>query len=308
MSIAVVFPGQGSQNSEMLKVFQDNEHFTQTIKEGSKILGYNIDEICQDPEKLNNTLYTQPIMLCVSYAVWKLLISSINFKVDIGAGHSLGEYTALVANNTIGFSDGLQLVKNRAIFMSDAMKNINGSMAAVIGLEGEIVDRICKLNTNTNAIVEAVNFNCPGQTVIAGHDRAIDNIQDKLKNEGAKIVKKLPVSIAAHTSLLKEASKRLEVEFDEIKLNNDTLFDIIHNYDLSTCKVDSELTNVLCKQIHSPVRWIETLELFKDKGIKNIIEVGPGKVLSGLIKRFDKSFNIFTTNSIEDIKLIVDSL
>jgi [acyl-carrier-protein] S-malonyltransferase len=225
----------------------------------------------------------------------------------MGAGHSLGEYTALVANGSLSYKEGLLLVKKRAELMSSEMQNIDGAMAAVIGMDGNVVDEICKQKTKDNNIVEAVNFNCPGQTVIAGHSSAVDDITPVLKSAGAKIVKKLPVSLAAHTSLLKPVAEELNNLISKIKINPHT-FDIIHNYDLSVSQGSENLNYVLSQQVCSPVRWIETLEKFKSNNISDIIEVGPGNVLSGLVKRFDKSINVYPTKSIEDIKLLTQAL
>lgn len=308
MNVGIVFPGQGSQNKSMLEGFKGIECFNQIIKQGSDILGYDIIEIIQDDSKLNNTIFTQPLILTVSYAIWNTLKSEQEVNILIGAGHSLGEYSALVANESMSFEDGLLLVKKRAELMSNAMNNIDGAMAAVIGLNGEEVNEICNQNSTKDEIIEAVNFNCPGQTVIAGHSTAVDKISPILKSHGAKIVKKLPVSLAAHTSLLKSVTSNLKIELQKINFNTESKFDVIHNYDLSISKNIDQLINALSTQVCSPVRWIETMELFKQKNIHNIIEIGPGTVLSGLVKRFDKEMNTFSTNSIDDVKLLIDSL
>ena len=307
MKVAVVFPGQGSQNKSMLDSFEETIAFKNIIDEGSNILGYDIASAISDEKKINNTLYTQPLVLTVSYAIWKTLSSNVDLDISMGAGHSLGEYTALVANGSLSYKEGLLLVKKRAELMSSEMQNIDGAMAAVIGMDGNEVDEICKQKTKDNSIIEAVNFNCPGQTVIAGHSSAVDDITPVLKSAGAKIVKKLPVSLAAHTSLLKPVAEELNNLISKIKINPHT-FDIIHNYDLSVSQGSENLKYVLSQQVCSPVRWIETLEKFKSNNISDIIEVGPGNVLSGLVKRFDKSINVYTTKSIEDIKLVTQAL
>ena len=307
MTVAVVFPGQGSQNKSMLDTFQESKIFNDVIDEGSDILGYEIKKVITEDDKINNTIYTQPLVLSVSYAMWKTLSNEIDLNVSIGAGHSLGEYTALVANGTFQYKEGLQLVKKRAELMSNAMTNINGAMAAVIGIDGVKVDQVCKEISKNSAVVEAVNYNCPGQTVIAGHSSAIDDITPALKNAGAKIVKKLPVSLAAHTSLLKDVAEQLKDELKNIKLSSSS-FDVIHNFDLSQGQTGLNLYEVLSKQVCSPVRWIETMEKFKLNNITDVIEIGPGSVLSGLIKRFDKSMNLYSTKTIEDIKLTSQAL
>ena len=210
MRLAVIFPGQGSQNKDMAECFSNESCFNDIVNMSSEILNYDIREAIKDDFKINDTVYTQPLMLTISYAMWATLIKNTNINSCLGAGHSLGEYTALVANKTLSFKDALLLVKKRAELMSSAMKKVDGAMAAVIGLDGEIVDHLCKGTTKDGNIIEAVNFNCPGQTVIAGHSAAVEEITPVLKKEGAKIVKKLPISVAAHTSLLKSVANNLQ--------------------------------------------------------------------------------------------------
>ena len=308
MNLALVFPGQGSQSKNMLSDFIGDTDFKEIISQASEILGYDIEKIVEDEEKINNTIYTQPVMLATSYAMWVLMKKYLNLKICIGAGHSLGEYSALVANDSISFKDGLSIVKKRAELMSNAMRGIDGAMAAIIGLSGNEVDEICKQLSNQDSIIEAVNFNCPGQTVIAGHSNAIDDATQKLKDAGAKIVKKLPVSLAAHTSLLRPVADELKDELSKININLTTSFDVVHNYDLSVSENIECRINALAMQVCSPVRWIETLELFNKKNVTDIIEVGSGNVLSGLVKRFDKSINMHSINNIEDINILKQTL
>jgi len=304
LNIAVVFPGQGSQNKDMADSFSDVSSFNDVIDQGSEILNYDVREAIKDEQKINDTIYTQPLMLTISYAIWDTLIKMSGIKANVGAGHSLGEYTALVANNTISFRDALRLVKKRAEFMSLAMLDVDGAMAAVIGLDGNKVSDICREASKDGAIIEAVNFNCPGQTVIAGHTVAVEEITTILKTSGAKIVKKLPVSLAAHTSLLKSVSNNLRDELRGINFNLDNSFDVIHNYDLSVSKNEERFMDCLCMQVCSPVRWVETMQAFKSNDISDVIEVGPGNVLQGLVKRFDKSLSVHSFSNIEDINSI----
>ena len=308
MNLALVFPGQGSQSKNMLSDFIGDTDFKEIISQASEILGYDIEKIVEDEEKINNTIYTQPVMLATSYAMWILMKKYLDLKICIGAGHSLGEYSALVVNDSISFKDGLSIVKKRAELMSNSMRDIDGSMAAIIGLSSNEVDEICKQLSNQDSIIEAVNFNCPGQTVIAGHSKAIDDGAQKLKDAGAKIVKKLPVSLAAHTSLLRPVADELKDELNKININLTTSFDVIHNYDLTVSENVECRVNALAMQVCSPVRWIETLELFNKKNVTDIIEVGSGNVLSGLIKRFDKSINMHSINNIEDINILKQTL
>ena len=304
MRIAVVFPGQGSQNKEMADSFRDVSSFNEVIDQGSEVLNYDVREAIKNEKKINDTIYTQPLMLIISYAMWDILIKKTSMKAYIGAGHSLGEYTALVANNTLSFTDALMLVKKRAEFMSSAMVGVDGAMAAVIGLDGNIVSDICKETSKGGAIIEAVNFNCPGQTVIAGHTIAVEDITPVLKASGAKIVKRLPVSLAAHTSLLKCVSNDIRNELRGINFNLDSSFDVIHNYNLSVSKNEERFIDCLSMQVCSPVRWIETMQTFKGNNISDVIEVGPGNVLQGLVKRFDKTLRVHSLSNIEDINSI----
>ena len=304
MNIAVVFPGQGSQNKDMADSFSDVSSFNDVIDQGSEILDYDVREAIKNEQKINDTIYTQPLMLTISYAMWDTLIKKTSIKANIGAGHSLGEYTALVANNTISFRDALMLVKIRAEFMSTAMMDVDGAMAAVIGLDGNKVRDICKEASKDGAIIEAVNFNCPGQTVIAGHTVAVEDITTILKTSGAKIVKKVPVALAAHTSLLKSVSNDLRGELRGINFNLDNSFDVIHNYDLSVSKNEEKFIDCLSMQVCSPVRWIETMQTFKSNDVSDVSEVGPGNVLQGLIKRFDKTLRVHSFSNIEDINSI----
>ena len=304
MNIAVVFPGQGSQNKDMADSFSGVSSFNDIIDQGSEILNYDVREAIKNEHKINDTIYTQPLMLTISYAMWDTLINKTSIKANVGAGHSLGEYTALVANNTISFQDALLLVKKRAEFMSSAMVDVDGAMAAVIGLDGNKVRDICKEASKDGAIIEAVNFNCPGQTVIAGHTVAVEDITTVLKTSGAKIVKKLPVSLAAHTSLLKSVSYDLRDELRGINFNLDNSFDVIHNYDLSVSKNEERFIDCLSMQVCSPVRWIETMQTFKSNEVTDVIEVGPGNVLQGLVKRFDKTLRVHSFSNIEDINSI----
>ena len=304
MKIAVVFPGQGSQNKDMADSFSDVSSFNDVIDQGSEILNYDVREAIKNEQKINVTIYTQPLMLIISYAMWDTLIKRTSVKASVGAGHSLGEYTALVANNTISFRDALMLVKKRAELMSSAMVDVDGAMAAVIGLDGHKVRDICKEASKDGAIIEAVNFNCPGQTVIAGHTVAVEDITTILKTSGAKIVKKLPVSLAAHTSLLKSVSNDLREELRGINFNLDNSFDVIHNYDLSVSKNEERFMDCLSMQVCSPVRWIETMQIFKSNDITDVIEVGPGNVLQGLVRRFDKTLRVHSFSNIEDINSI----
>ena len=313
---AVLFPGQGSQHQDMLSTYINNEIFGNTISEASEALGYDIVETIKDESKLNNTLYTQPIMVATSTAMWRVWKDKCNIVPSFAAGHSLGEYSALVANGFIDFLDCLDLVQERAKLMNSSMNNIEGGMAAVIGLNPDNIEDICKNLSGKNGIIEAVNYNSDMQTVVAGHIDVVSKSVEIFKSSGAKLVKLLPVSIAAHTSIMKNCSD----SFNKILLNKDLLsskednavdsvsrlsFPVIHNADASSKTDNHDIIDSLVKQVYSPVLWTQTIKNINDLNTNIFIEIGPGNVLTGLNKRILKNVN---TVSISDFKNIDDAL
>ena len=288
---AAIFPGQGSQNASMLQEYLNNVEFNDTINEASEILGYSIREIVQD-EKLNNTIYTQPVLLAVSNAIWNSWKSKISRPPRVAAGHSLGEYSALVAAEALSLKDGLELVSNRASLMVEHSKANPTAMAAVIGLEQNKIIDICKNISKSNSVIEAVNFNSSQQTVIGGHVDAIDRSIEIFKKEGAKIVKKLSVSLASHTSILEKCSKELNKYMKNITFKKPN-FPIIHNFDASSQDQISDIISSLSEQVCSPVRWTDSMTMISTMSINTFLEVGPGQVLTGLNKRINKSFTTY---------------
>lgn len=286
-SYAVLFPGQGSQNTEMLSSYSDNSVFRRTIEEASDILGYSLTETIGDSQKLNDTLYTQPIMLAVSVAMWRVWQQKITKLPACTAGHSLGEYTALVSSGVIAFDECLRLVKIRARAMSEAMNGIDGGMAAVIGLESNKISTICNELSCGDEIIQPVNFNSDSQTVIGGHMSILRNSVERFKEKGAKIVKILPVSIAAHTSYMKKCSGVLHKQLINNNLN-ESKFPIIHNIDGTSKCTKDDIIDAVCKQVHSPVMWNESIANINKLDISIFIEIGPGNVLTGLNKRILK--------------------
>ena len=303
---AVIFPGQGSQNTSMLQEYSSNKEFNNTIDEASEILGYNIREIVLD-EKLNNTLYTQPVLLAVSISIWNALRSKLATLPKVAAGHSLGEYSALVAANALSLKDGLELVSYRASLMVEHSKNNPTSMAAVIGLDQNKIIKLCESISEQNSVIEAVNFNSPQQTVVGGHADAVNRAIDIFKKEGAKLVKKLSVSLASHTSLLKMCSKDLSKYMNNMSFNT-PLFPIIHNFDASSKTQISDIISSLSEQVCSPVKWTESMIRVSEMGINTFLEVGPGQVLTGLGKRIDKSFITYPLFKESDITKALDGL
>ena len=307
MSYAVLFPGQGSQNKGMLDPYIKDSVFSKIIDQSSEILGYNLTEAVQDESKLNNTLYTQPIMVAVSYAMWCVWKERSSVLPSCAAGHSLGEYTALVANGFISLEDCLNLVVIRAKSMLEAMDGIEGGMAAVIGLNAEDIQSVCSDLSTDKELIQAVNFNSEKQIVVGGHMNLIKDSVSSFKLKGAKLVKVLPVSIAAHTTLMNNCSdilNKLLINMDNI--NDNFLFPVIHNIDAMPKDTSGDIINALCKQVNSPVLWTKTIESIREMSITNFIEIGPGKVLSGLNKRIAGDISSVPISNYENINVALE--
>ena len=300
----VLFPGQGSQNSEMLDSYSSNNVFNDTIAEASAILGYDLSEIIKNEDKLNNTLYTQPIMVAVSIAIWRVWQQKVDKLPSFSAGHSLGEYTALASSGIISFEDCLNLVKIRAKAMSEAMNSVDGGMAAVIGLSSEEISDVCNELSDDSQVIQPVNFNSENQIVVGGHMSVLQKSIEAFKKKGAKIVKILPVSIAAHTSLMNKCSDILYKELINIDLK-DSIFPLVHNIDGTSKSSKDDIIDAVCKQVHSPVMWTDTINNIGKLDISVFIEIGPGNVLTGLNKRILKEI---PTISISDLKNIDQAL
>ena len=300
----VLFPGQGSQNSEMLDSYSSNNVFNDTIAEASAILGYDLSEIIKNEDKLNNTLYTQPIMVAVSIAIWRVWQQKVDKLPSFSAGHSLGEYTALVSSGIISFEDCLKLVKIRAKAMSEAMNSVDGGMAAVIGLSSEEISDVCNELSDDSQVIQPVNFNSENQIVVGGHMSVLQKSIEAFKKKGAKIVKILPVSIAAHTSLMNKCSDILYKQLINMDLK-DSIFPLVHNIDGTSKSSKDDIIDAVCKQVHSPVMWTDTINNIGKLDISVFIEIGPGNVLTGLNKRILKEI---PTISISDFKNIDQAL
>jgi [acyl-carrier-protein] S-malonyltransferase len=295
-NLAFVFPGQGSQTVGMLADFADNEVVKNTFLEASDALGYNLWQlIAEGPsEKLNQTNFTQPALLTASVALWRLWASQSAVKPAMLAGHSLGEYSALVCADVISLAEGVKLVEKRGEFMQASVPAGVGAMAAIIGLDDQAIIEACATAQN-DEVVAAVNFNSPGQVVIAGHKDAVERAGVLCKEAGAKRVLPLPVSVPSHCALMKDAADKLAEEFNSVTFNTPTI-PVVNNVDVSA-ETDAEAIKLaLIKQLYSPVRWTETIEALAKNGTSLVVEAGPGKVLQGLIKRIDKSITSFSVN------------
>jgi [acyl-carrier-protein] S-malonyltransferase len=290
MSLAFVFPGQGSQSVGMLtELAADFPLVEETFAEASSVLGYDLWKlVVNGPEaSLNQTEKTQPAMLAAGVAVWRVWQSLTNIQPDYLAGHSLGEYSALVAADVMSFTDAIKLVELRAQSMQAAVPEGQGAMAAILGLDDDVVRELCQQAAN-NAVVEAVNFNSPGQVVIAGNTEAVTRATELAKEKGAKRALLLPVSVPSHCALMKPATEKLSAALAEVRLHEPSI-PVIHNVNVQACSDEQGIRDLLAQQLHSPVRWVETVQYLSAQGVNTIVECGPGKVLAGLTKRIEKS-------------------
>ena len=287
MTFAFVFPGQGSQSVGMLNAFADHPAVAATLAEASDALGQDIGKlIAEGPaEELNLTTNTQPVMLTAAVAVYRAWQAAGGPVPTVVAGHSLGEYSALVAAGAIAFKDAVPLVRFRAEAMQEAVPVGEGGMAAILGLSDDDVRAACA-EASVAGVVEAVNFNAPAQVVIAGAKAAVEKACEIAKAKGAKRALPLPVSAPFHSSLLKPASDRLREYLANVTINAPVI-PVINNVDVAIVSDPAAIKDALVRQAASPVRWVETVQKMKGEGITRVVECGPGKVLAGLVKRID---------------------
>jgi [acyl-carrier-protein] S-malonyltransferase len=245
--------------------------------------------IQEDEDALNQTENTQPAMLAAGYATYKVLSSEVDLSAECMAGHSLGEYSALVAAGSLEFFDATRLVRKRAELMQSAVPVGSGAMAAILGLDDEKVIEICN-QSNSLGVVEAVNFNSPGQVVIAGEKEAVNGACEAMKNAGAKRALVLPVSVPSHCSLMTDAAQEFAKSVDMVNLKIGNV-GVLHNVDASVAEDVNEIKSKLVEQLHKPVLWTASVQKMKQFGIEKIVELGPGKVLAGLTRRIDRSLS-----------------
>ena len=285
---ACVFPGQGSQSVGMMDGYTDFPIVRETFAEASDILGEDFWAMVRDgpADTLNLTINTQPIMLMAGVAVYRAWNTLGDLKPVFMAGHSLGEYTALVASGALAFSDALPLVRFRAEAMQQAVPEGTGAMAAILGLDDEVACAVCHEVTNSSKgeLLEPANFNSPGQIVIAGHKNAVLRGMELAKLKGARRAVMLPVSIPSHCSLMSPAAERLRERLEEVVLGVPEI-PLLHNADVQQHEDPETIKEVLIQQLFSPVRWTEIIHSFADAKITYVVECGPGKILSGLNKR-----------------------
>ena len=309
-NIAVVFPGQGSQSVGMLKEYAETwDQVATTFGQASEVLGYDLwDIVCNGPEeKLNQPEITQPAMLAADVSVMRIMTEQCMTTPYALAGHSLGEYAALVGANVLDFQDAIKLVAERGRLMQSAVPEGEGAMAAIIGLSDDQVILGCKeASVQTGKPVEPVNFNSPGQIVIAGATEAVDSAIVMLKEEGAKRALKLPVSVPSHSSLMKPAADEMARVLETVEFNTPDV-QVIHNYDARSHDDPASIREALTRQIYSPVRWTETIKIIKEDA-DAIIECGPGRVLTGLTKRIDKDVKSFALDTPASMQKFLDSM
>ena len=306
--IAFVFPGQGSQAVGMMAAaFERFAEVRNTYAEASETLGYDMWHLIQNgpQEALNLTTTTQPVLLASSVALWRAWRASEGPLPSVMAGHSLGEFSALVCADSIAFADALRLVQQRGEFMQSAVPVGEGAMSAVIGLEDAVINDACtEIAAVSGKVVAAVNFNSPGQVVIAGHREAIEQVSQALKEAGAKRVLPLPVSAPFHTALMQPAGEQLSEVLSSIELHPPTI-PVVHNVHAAAESEPNVVRALLVKQISSPVQWTACIQSIAALGITGIVECGPGKVLSGLNKRIDRSLMSY---AIEDPTVLAEAV
>jgi len=296
-TLAFVFPGQGSQQVGMLsELAETHPVIKNTFAEASEVLGYDLWDLVQNgpEEDLNQTDKTQPALLTSGVALWRLWQEQNGTKPAVVAGHSLGEYTALVCAGAISFADGVNLVKLRGEFMQQAVPAGSGAMAAILGLADDAIEKACK-DAEQGEVVSPVNYNCPGQIVIAGEKAAVDRAIANCKEAGAKRAIPLPVSVPSHCALMKPAADKMAEELSKIEINLPAI-DVVQNVTASIPASVEELKENLLAQLYSPVLWTKTIQGLVEQGLESTVECGPGKVLSGLNKKVHKPLGVVAIN------------
>ena len=308
MKYSIVFPGQGSQSLGMLSDLRSNFSVVNEIfQEASDAINVDLWKIVnEDQELLNLTENTQPVMLAAGYATYRALAGEVNLTPISIAGHSLGEYTALVASGSLGFFEAVQLVRKRAELMQAAVPSGSGSMAAILGLEDVKVIEICSI-ANKLGVVEAVNFNSPGQVVIAGEKQAVAHACELMKEAGAKRALVLPVSVPSHCSLMKDAAMEYKYSVDSInfQMGNEK---VLHNVDADYSTNIEQIKSKLVEQLYKPVLWTSIVQEMKSSGVEKLIEAGPGKVLAGLTRRIDKSLSGSAIIDLTSLKSTIEEI
>lgn len=284
--IAVVFPGQGSQTLGMLAdLAAAHPTVEDTFAEASSVLGYDLWQLVQEgpAEELNKTWQTQPALLAASVAIWRVWQQQNGTQPVLMAGHSLGEYSALVCAGVLDFKQAISLVELRGKLMQEAVPAGTGAMYAIIGLDNDAIAKACEESAH-GQVVSPVNFNSPGQVVIAGNKEAVERAAVACKTAGAKRALPLPVSVPSHCALMKPAADKMAVALEKITFS-EPKFSVVNNVDVKVETSPEAIRSALVRQLYSPVRWTESVEFMAAQGAEQLLEVGPGKVLTGLTKR-----------------------
>lgn len=308
MSLAFVFPGQGSQKVGMLAEFADVAIVRDTYAQASHVLGYDLWELSQNgpQEELNMTEVTQPLLLTASVALWRLWNDKGGAKPSLMAGHSLGEFSALVCADVIDFADAVDLVRKRGQFMQSAVPVGIGAMAAIIGLDDDQVDAACAAVADGEC-VNGVNYNSPGQVVIAGHASAVERAMAACKEAGAKRALPLPVSAPFHTDLMRPAGEELAKVVEQMAFSTPSI-PVVHNVSVAPEQDPAAIKALVVEQIFSPVPWTQCVQYMASQGVTDTVECGAGKVLSGLNKRIEKSLNCFSTDTQASLNSAIEAL
>lgn len=312
MKYAAVFPGQGSQSKGMLsELAAAFPVVKQTFDQASSVLGYDLWSLVEHnpDEKLNQTEYTQPAMLAADISVWRIWQGLGMSAPACLAGHSLGEYSALVAAEAIDFKVAIKMVALRGRLMQEAVPAGQGAMAAILGLEDEQVRALCRnAAQDSNGIVEAVNFNAPGQVVIAGHAAAVRLAIQLAEQAGAMRAIWLPVSAPSHSSLMRDAALRLRDALRAVELGRPVI-PVLHNVDAKSRNTPQDILMALTDQLHRPVLWSDTIRALAAQGVTHVVELGPGKVLTGLCRRIDKTLQaaaVEDSKGLEKAKILLE--
>ncbi|CCW29288.1 Malonyl CoA-acyl carrier protein transacylase [Xenorhabdus nematophila F1] len=299
---AMVFPGQGSQSLGMLAdLATEFPLVEQTFAEASAVLGYDLWRLVQQGpvEELNKTWKTQPALLAASVSIWRVWQEKGGKAPSMMAGHSLGEYSALVCADVIEFQEAIKLVELRGKLMQDAVPEGQGAMYAIIGLDNESIVKACEESAQ-GQIVSPVNFNSPGQVVIAGEKEAVERAGAACKAAGAKRVLPLAISVPSHCALMKSAANQLSAALQEIAFNQPQ-FPVVNNVDAKVEMSADAIRDALIRQLYNPVRWTESVEYIAEQGIKQLLEIGPGKVLTGLTKRIVDTLSATAVNDVSSL-------
>ena len=306
---AVVFPGQGSQSVGMLGALGESRSIVrETFREASDVLATDLWELAQNGpvETLNQTEFTQPAMLAAGVAAWRVLAEATNLRPARMAGHSLGEYSALVAAGALEFADAVALVSTRAEAMQAAVPAGAGAMAAILGLEDAAVRDLCIAHAGDD-VLQAVNFNAPGQVVIAGAVAAVERAVAAAPAAGAKRAIRLPVSVPSHCAMMRPAAERLAARLATTPLRLPEI-PVLHNVSAAPVQTVEELRAILAEQLYRPVRWVETVRTMRASGIQALVEVGPGKVLTGLAKRIDRDLQLLEVSDESSLARTLEAL